>query len=121
MFESLRRKTYTTPTSFLELMNLFLDLFKKLRDKTAQKLNRYKIGAQKMTETRAVVETLQTQIVEMQPVLKKASEDTAVLMEQVKVDQIEAGKVAEVCAVEEKAAAEAAAEANGIKADCQRE
>jgi dynein heavy chain len=114
MFESLRRKTYTTPTSFLELMNIFLELFKKLRDKTGQKLQRYTIGAQKMSETRAVVETLQTQIVEMQPVLKKASEDTAVLMEQVKVDQVEAAKVEEVCSVEEAAAAEAAAEANGV-------
>jgi dynein heavy chain len=121
MFESLRRKTYTTPTSFLELMNIFLELFKKLRDKTGQKLQRYTIGAQKMSETRAVVETLQTQIVEMQPVLKKASEDTAVLMEQVKVDQVEAAKVEEVCSVEEAAAAEAAAEANGIKADCQKD
>merc|ERR1719182_421960 len=48
-------------------------------------------------------------------------EDTAVLMEQVKVDQAEAAKVEEVCSVEEKAAAEAAAEANEIKADCQRD
>merc|ERR1719182_1126425 len=48
-------------------------------------------------------------------------EDTAVLMEQVKVDQAEAAKVEEVCSVEEKAAAEAAAEANGIKADCQKD
>ena len=34
-------------------------------------------------------------------VLKKAMEDTAVLMEQVKVDQAEAAKVEEVCSVEE--------------------
>merc|ERR1719171_3456206 len=121
MFDALRRKTYTTPTSFLELMKIFLDVFGKQKEKLSTRLNRYKIGGEKMTETRAVVETLQTQITEMQPVLKKASEETAELMVQVQKDQVEASKVAEVCAVEEASAAKAAGEANEIKADCQRD
>jgi dynein heavy chain len=115
MFNALRRKTYTTPTSFLELMNIFLDMYGKLRDKLGTRLERYTIGASKMSETRAVVETLQTQIVEMQPVLVQAMADTAKLLEQVKVDQEAAAKVEAVCSVEEAAAAEAAAQAQGIK------
>jgi dynein heavy chain len=121
MFEALRRKTYTTPTSFLELMKIFLELFGKLKEKLNMRLQRYQIGGEKMTETRAVVETLQQQITEMQPVLKKASEETAELMIQVENDKVEASAVAEVCAVEEAAAAKAAGEANEIKADCQKD
>merc|ERR1719515_664986 len=107
MMEALRRKTYTTPTSFLELMKIFLEVYGKQRDKLSTRLNRYVIGGQKMTE--------------MQPVLVKASADTAELMVQVEKDQIEAGKVAEVCAVEEGAAAKAAGEANEFAADVQRD
>ena len=56
-YEALRRKTYTTPTSFLELMNIFLDLFAKLKDKLGTRLERYTIGAQKMSR-RALTATL---------------------------------------------------------------
>merc|ERR1719258_223549 len=42
-------------------------------------------------------------------------------MIQVQKDQVEAEAVAEVCGVEEASAAKAAAEANEIKADCQRD
>jgi dynein heavy chain len=121
MFLALRRQTYTTPTSFLELMRIFLDLYGHQKEKLNTRLERYTIGAQKMSETRGVVETLQVQIRQMQPKMVKAAEDTAQLLVQVENDKNAAGEVAKVCAKEESAAAIKAEEANEIKADCQRE
>lgn len=57
-FESLRRRTYMTPTSYLELIGLFTDLVGKKRGELTTKLERYTIGSQTLNETKAVVDEL---------------------------------------------------------------
>ena len=53
MMEALRRKTYTTPTSFLELMKIFLEVYGKQKDKLSTRLNRYKIGGEDEASSKA--------------------------------------------------------------------
>eukprot|EP00439_Symbiodinium_sp_Y106_P064710 s2832_g10.t1 len=132
-FESLRRRTYMTPTSYLELIGLFTDLVGKkpgpcaaalpfsVRGELTTKLERYTIGSKTLNETKSVVDDLKASLAKMQPTIEQAKKDTAELMVKVQADQAIAKEKSEACAVDEKAASEAAAEANGIKADCQKD
>jgi dynein heavy chain len=120
-FERLRRRTYMTPTSYLELIGLFTTLLTEKKGELQVKLNRYVVGAKTLTDTKTVVDELKSSLTEMQPVIEKAKIDTAELMVKVQADQVIAAEKSAACAVDEKAAAEAAAEANEIKTDCQND
>lgn len=52
------------------------------------RLKRYTVGVDKLNQTNAIVDKLKHDLTEMQPGLKKASEDTAMLMEQVRSDTV---------------------------------
>ncbi|CAJ1382663.1 unnamed protein product, partial [Effrenium voratum] len=120
-FESLRRITYMTPTSYLELIGLFTDLVGKKRGELTTKLERYTIGSKTLNETKSVVDDLKDSLAKMQPVIEQAKKDTAELMVKVQADQEVAREKSEACAVDEKVASEAAAEATAIKTDCQKD
>eukprot|EP00928_Gymnodinium_smaydae_P068050 TRINITY_DN5109_c0_g7_i1.p1 TRINITY_DN5109_c0_g7~~TRINITY_DN5109_c0_g7_i1.p1 ORF type:complete len:4115 (+),score=1184.64 TRINITY_DN5109_c0_g7_i1:176-12520(+) len=118
-FDQLRRRTYMTPTSYLELLKLFTTLLGEKKGELQTKLNRYVIGGQTLTETKVVVDDLKEKIKIMQPNIEKAKVETAELIVKVDADKIVANEKSEACAVDEKAAGEAAAEAGAIAADCQ--
>eukprot|EP00930_Biecheleria_cincta_P008309 TRINITY_DN10972_c0_g3_i1.p1 TRINITY_DN10972_c0_g3~~TRINITY_DN10972_c0_g3_i1.p1 ORF type:complete len:4176 (-),score=874.55 TRINITY_DN10972_c0_g3_i1:69-11708(-) len=120
-FERLRRRTYMTPTSYLELIGLFTDLVGKKRGELIAKLERYTIGSKTLIETKSVVDDLKASLAKMQPNIEKAKKDTAELMVKVTADQKVAQEKSEACAVDEAAASAAAAEANGIAQDCQKD
>jgi dynein heavy chain len=120
-FESLKRRTYMTPTSYLELIGLFVDLVGKKRGEITTKLERYKVGVKTLNETKVVVDDLKVQLTKMQPEIEQAKKDTAQLMIQVEKDQVIAKEKSDSCAVDEAAASAAAKEANEIKDDCQKD
>jgi dynein heavy chain len=51
MFDALRRKTYTTPKSYLDLISVYLAMLKEKRDATAINVNRMEVGCVKLAET----------------------------------------------------------------------
>lgn len=57
-----RRHNYTTPTSFLELINFYKSLLKKKVDTINNQSNRLKIGLSTMESTRGEVEKLKEQL-----------------------------------------------------------
>merc|ERR1719183_61854 len=114
-FERLRRRTYMTPTSYLELIGLFTSLLTEKKGELQVKLNRYTVGAKTLVETKSVVDDLKASLTEMQPTIEKAKVDTAELMVKVEADQVIAKEKSEACAVDEAAASAAAAEANEIR------
>jgi len=71
-YESLRRRTYMTPTSYLELLALFTELLGKKRGELTTKLNRYVVGSKTLIETREVVDDLKVKIETMQPGIEEA-------------------------------------------------
>jgi dynein heavy chain len=83
-FTELKRYNYTTPTSYLELVKLYVDIWKKQQEKISSNERRYRIGLDKLRETEEIVAKLEAQLTEMQPVLAKAAVDTATLLQQVK-------------------------------------
>jgi len=58
-YEMERRHNYTTPTSFLELINFYKHLLQKKRDKITDQINRLVIGLQTMKSTTEQVAGLQ--------------------------------------------------------------
>jgi dynein heavy chain len=91
----LKRFNYTTPTSYLELIKLYMDILKKQQEKISANERRYRVGLDKLRETEEIVAKLEGSLTEMQPVLEKASVDTAKLLISVTADQKEAD--AQVC------------------------
>lgn len=55
----LGRKTYTTPTSYLELIKLYLDMLGAQRESVSTNESRYRNGLQKIEETKIMVNELQ--------------------------------------------------------------
>lgn len=57
----LGRKTYTTPTSYLELIKLYLEMLGTQRESVSMNESRYRNGLQKLEETKVMVNELQVQ------------------------------------------------------------
>ena len=55
----LGRKTYTTPTSYLELIKLYLEMLGTQRESVRINESRYRNGLQKLEETKVMVNELQ--------------------------------------------------------------
>ena len=72
-YRELKRQNYNTPTSYLELIRLYLDILGKQRDVISGNEGRYKGGLQKLAETEKMVNDLQERLTEMKPFLEKAA------------------------------------------------
>eukprot|EP00927_Polykrikos_kofoidii_P016936 TRINITY_DN17697_c0_g2_i1.p1 TRINITY_DN17697_c0_g2~~TRINITY_DN17697_c0_g2_i1.p1 ORF type:complete len:2183 (+),score=502.38 TRINITY_DN17697_c0_g2_i1:396-6551(+) len=118
-FDTLRRRTYMTPTSYLELIGLFIKLLGDKRGELSTKLQRYVVGGKTLDETKIVVDDLKAMLTKMQPNIEQAKKDTAELIVKVNADKEIANEKSAACALDEAAAMEAAAEASTIAADCQ--
>jgi hypothetical protein len=73
-----------------------------------------------VTHLQVVVE-LQAKLTKLQPVLKKAAEDTEALLVELSRDQKDADAAAEVAAKDEAETSAFARQVAAIKADCQRD
>ncbi|KAI8732054.1 dynein heavy chain 6, axonemal isoform X4 [Biomphalaria glabrata] len=92
-FTELKRRYYTTPTSYLELINLYITM---VQEKTSN-------------------------IKTAQPELKQKSADTAALMGRLKIDQEKANVVQKQVAIDEAKAKTTAEETQAIADDAQRD
>ena len=118
-YAELKRFNYTTPTSYLELIKLYVDILKKQQGKISTDERRYRIGLDKLKETEEIVAKLEASLTEMQPVLAKAAEETAILLVQVTADQKAADAQAAIVEVDVAEANKVAASVKIIKDDCQ--
>eukprot|EP00981_Chlorochromonas_danica_P000077 scaffold30_cov166-Ochromonas_danica.AAC.10 len=117
--EEVKRYNYTTPTSYLELVKLYVDVLKKQQQKISLNEKRYRVGLEKIQETEEVVARLEAQLTEMQPILQRAAEETTQLLAEVTVDQRAADEQAKVVEVDVAEARKVAQEVQTIKNDCQ--
>eukprot|EP01052_Picozoa_sp_SAG31_P011054 SAG31_NODE_617_length_13514_cov_13.659858_2_plen_4275_part_00 len=113
------RHYYVTPTSYLELINTFSVLLAERRLEVKTVRNRYVVGLDKLNSTADQVKTMETELIALQPVLVNKTTEVNELMEKIKVDSAEAGKVKAVVSVEEAAASKQAAEADALKTECE--
>ena len=102
-YNELKRRNYTTPTSYLELISLYIHLFRIQQDIVPQSIKKYRTGLQRLKETNEQVGTLQDELVVLQPKIEQSVIECGEQMEVLSVKQNEA-------AIEEAAVAEETAQ-----------
>lgn len=68
-FDEQKRKVYITPTSYLELIKLYISMLKTQQNILPLKIRKYTVGLQTLKETNEEVAKLQQKIVEFKPIL----------------------------------------------------
>ncbi|KAI5628238.1 dynein heavy chain 6, axonemal isoform X2 [Silurus asotus] len=105
-YSELRRRYYTTPTSYLELINLYLSMLGSKREQLETARDRVKNGLTKLLETNELVDKMKVELSALEPVLKQKSIDVNALMEKIAVDQESADQVRKVVKEDEALAKE---------------
>ncbi len=83
--------------------------------------NRYENGYSCLISTEANVSNMQKELEDLQPKLIEASKETEIKAKKVEEEAADAEKIRVVVAADEAVASKAAAEANAIKEDCEKE
>ncbi|KAI8733733.1 dynein heavy chain 6, axonemal isoform X4 [Biomphalaria glabrata] len=86
-FTELKRRYYTTPTSYLELINLYITMVQEKTSNIKTARERVANGLSKLFSTNDLVDNMKKELVALEPELKQKSADTAALMERLKIDQ----------------------------------
>uniref|UniRef100_A0A6I8NCS1 Dynein axonemal heavy chain 6 n=1 Tax=Ornithorhynchus anatinus TaxID=9258 RepID=A0A6I8NCS1_ORNAN len=120
-FAELRRRYYTTPTSYLELINLYLTMLGEKRKQLVTARDRVKNGLTKLLETNVLVDKMKLDLSALEPVLKQKSIDVGALMEKLAVDQESADQVRRVVQEDEAVAKVKAEETQAMADDAQRD
>ena len=118
-YATLRRRNYTTPTSYLELILTFKSLLTKKQNEILVMKRRYTTGLEKLEFAASQVSIMQQELQELQPQLVETSKETDQLMVKIEKDTVEAEAKKEVVAADEAVANKAAAKAQGIKDECE--
>ncbi|XP_055873384.1 dynein axonemal heavy chain 6-like isoform X2 [Biomphalaria glabrata] len=120
-YNELKRRYYTTPTSYLELINLYLSMLQEKTKTLKSNRDRVKNGLTKLLETNELVDSMKKELIALEPELKKKSADTQKLMEDLVVDQEKADQVRKVVMEDEAVAKVKAEETQAIADDAQRD
>ncbi len=119
--KKLGRRNYTTPTSYLELIKLYIDMLRGQSDTIKMKIARYRMGLDKINSAESVVGKLKKELTALAPTLIQAEKDVGEFMVKVKEDQAVADVAKEKAGKDEAAAQEVASEVQVIKDDCQKD
>ncbi|XP_067106416.1 dynein axonemal heavy chain 6 [Osmerus mordax] len=120
-YSELRRRYYTTPTSYLELINLYLAMLGEKRLQLVAARDRVKNGLTKLLETNVLVDKMKVDLSALEPVLKQKSIDVNALMKKLAVDQESADTVRKVVKEDEALAKVKAEDTQAIADDAQRD
>ncbi|XP_029013318.1 dynein axonemal heavy chain 6 isoform X2 [Betta splendens] len=120
-YSELRRRYYTTPTSYLELINLYLSMLDEKRQHLILARDRVKNGLTKLLETNVLVDEMKVDLSALEPVLKQKSIDVDALMEKLTVDQERADKVRNIVKEDEALAKFMAEDTQAIADDAKRD
>ena len=117
----LRRRVYTTPKSYLDLISLYLNTLGKKRAQINANRNRLANGLTTLKNTNASIADLRVTITKMLPELAKANEELAVTLVEVNKDKAIADEKDKVVSAEKEIVEAEAAETKIIKDDADSE
>ncbi|KAL7709827.1 dynein heavy chain cytosolic putative [Lotmaria passim] len=120
-YGELRRRTYTTPTSYLGLLTSYQQLLEEQSKVVMAQVERYQGGLDTLRSTQTTVDEMKVKLIDMQPKLIEAAKNTEEIMGRVEKEQASAEVVRKQCAEEEAGASAIQAEADGIRGECQAE
>ena len=119
--KQMNRNYYVTPTSYLELINLFKQLLSHQATEVEEQKARYDNGLQKLRETDEKVQEMQVYLEDLQPKLKQATIETDALIVQVTADRIVANEQSVIVNAEAEKCEKQANEATDLKNSCESE
>ncbi|KAL2633853.1 hypothetical protein R1flu_005332 [Riccia fluitans] len=120
-YSQLRRYCYVTPTSFLELINLYKSLLEQKQNEVKGFKHRYEMGLLKLEKSAEDVNVMGKELELLQPKLDASTQKVMDLLRVIDKETVEANKVRTVVLAEEAAANVKAEEAKAIKEDTEAE
>ena len=120
-YQRLGRKTYVTPTSYLQLISGFKNLISSKQNEIMTAKRRYVNGLEKLAFAESQVSVMQKELEALQPQLKIAAEQTEKMIKTIEIESKQAEESRKVVAAEEAIANEKATEAEKLKTECQAE
>jgi len=114
-YDELRRRVYTTPKSYLDLISLYLNMLGVYRKNIMQNRSRLANGLTTLKKTNERIADLRVEITAMLPKLAKANEELAVTLQQVNKDKAIADEKDRVVSAEVEIVDKVAQEAKAIK------
>lgn len=118
-WESLRRRVYTTPKSYLDLISLYLKVLEEKRDEYHTNKTRLANGLSKLNEANAEIAELKIKLETMKPILIEKNEQLKVALVKVNADKEIADAKEKVVSGEAEVVNKKAAEAQAIADDAQ--
>ncbi|XP_055593622.1 dynein axonemal heavy chain 12 [Uranotaenia lowii] len=115
------RVTYITSASYLELIKCFRDLTNKHQTEIMQNKMRYIAGLEKLDAAASAVSIMQKELNALQPTLIIMAEQSRKMTEQIEKESLEAAAATEQVKKDEVVANIQAAEAQVLKADCEKD
>ena len=100
-FAELRRKNYTTPTSYLDLIKTYIEMLKFQRGIVPIKIQRYQGGLKRLSETNVMVDEMKAMLITLRPRIDQSTEETEKLMIVLDEQKKIADEQAKITAVEE--------------------
>jgi len=116
-YDELRRRVYTTPKSYLDLISLYINTLDRKRKEVSANKNRLSQGLKKLEETNKQIADLKVSLAESAPILAQKDIDLAETMTIVERETAEANIVKAQVEKEEEIVSKQYAEASAIKSD----
>lgn len=116
-YEELRRRVYTTPKSYLDLISLYLNTLASKREEINANKERLDNGLRKLEETNVQIAELRVSLAKAAPMLKEKEIVLAETLSKVSVDKAEADAKEAVVLKEKEVVEVALQEATVIKED----
>ncbi|RHZ02207.1 hypothetical protein DYB26_000657 [Aphanomyces astaci] len=117
----LQRHVYTTPKSYLDLIQLYLKMLKIKQTELQNIKSRMEIGVKKLDETNSIVDNLKGELIKLQPILMQKAAEAEVLLKQVSIDQKAAAEVRLRVSKDEAVVGKQAEEVSILQADAQKD
>ncbi|XP_031370421.1 dynein heavy chain 6, axonemal isoform X2 [Apis dorsata] len=120
-FLEMRRRYYTTPSSYLELLKMFKTTFKRRKKEIELLKSKIANGLNKLRETNEMVGIMKEQLIILAPKLKASTEEVSKLVKILAKQQIEVDKVKFVVTAEEAVAKAKREETAALEADARQD
>jgi dynein heavy chain len=116
----MKRHNYVTPTSFLEQLNLYIQILRNKTEENKIQFKRFEDGLNKLQSAEEEVAKLKIKLIEDKPKLEKAEKEANVLIERLKKEKAEEDEKAKIIAQDEVEAIKQAAIANQSAKEAQQ-
>ncbi|XP_023930267.1 dynein heavy chain 6, axonemal [Lingula anatina] len=100
-WEEMRRKYYTTPSSYMELIRVYSMMLRGNKKEFMDNRDRLLVGLSKLSEANSLVGTMQEELVTLGPKIEEKAKDTELLLQQLEKDQEAVDQVREIVEQEE--------------------